>query len=31
MLPMLSNIEAEHHGRIGEAARALLAHDRGLA
>ncbi len=30
MLPLLSNIEAEHHGRIGQAARELLAHDRAL-
>jgi dihydrodipicolinate synthase/N-acetylneuraminate lyase len=31
MLPLLSNLEAEHHGRVSQAARDLLAHDRGLA
>jgi len=31
MLPLLSNIEAEHHARIGQAARDLLAHDNALA
>ena len=31
MLPMLTNIGAEHHARVGEAARALLAHDEALA
>jgi dihydrodipicolinate synthase/N-acetylneuraminate lyase len=30
MLPLLSNIEAEHHGAIRAAANGLLAHDRGL-
>jgi dihydrodipicolinate synthase/N-acetylneuraminate lyase len=30
MLPLLSNIEAEHHGAIRAAASGLLAHDRGL-
>ena len=30
MLPLLSNLEAEHHGRVGQAARELLAHDRAL-
>jgi len=31
MLPMLSNIDPKDHARVGEAARALLAHDRALA
>ncbi|XAH22815.1 dihydrodipicolinate synthase family protein [Xylophilus sp. GW821-FHT01B05] len=31
MLPMLSNIDPADHARVGEAARALLAHDRALA
>jgi dihydrodipicolinate synthase/N-acetylneuraminate lyase len=31
MLPLLSNLEAEHHARVGQAARDLLAHDRALA
>lgn len=31
MLPLLSNIEDQHHGRIGKAARDLLAHDKALA
>lgn len=30
MLPLLSNLEAEHHSRVGQAARELLAHDRAL-
>ena len=30
MLPMLSNIGAEHHERVGAAAQALLAHDQAL-
>ena len=30
MLPLLSNIEPEHHAVIRAAASALLAHDRGL-
>jgi dihydrodipicolinate synthase/N-acetylneuraminate lyase len=30
MLPLLSNIEAEHHAGIRAAASGLLAHDRGL-
>ncbi|MEP6997341.1 MAG: dihydrodipicolinate synthase family protein [Betaproteobacteria bacterium] len=30
MLPQLSNIGAEHHGAIRNAARALLAHDAAL-
>lgn len=31
MLPLLANLEAEHHARVGQAARDLLAHDRALA
>ena len=31
MLPMLSNIGAEHHARVGAAAKALLAFDQTLA
>lgn len=31
MLPLLSNLDAEHHGRVGAAARDLLAFDRKLA
>ena len=31
MLPMLTNIGEEHHAQVGEAARALLAHDEALA
>jgi dihydrodipicolinate synthase/N-acetylneuraminate lyase len=30
ILPPLSNIDADHHGAIRAAARALLAHDRAL-
>lgn len=30
MLPLLSNLEAEYHSRVGQAARELLAHDRAL-
>ena len=30
MLPTLSNVEPEYHDRIGQAARALLAHDKAL-
>jgi dihydrodipicolinate synthase/N-acetylneuraminate lyase len=30
MLPLLSNLEAEHHARVSQAARELLAHDRAL-
>lgn len=31
MLPLLSNLDAEHHAWVGQAARDLLAHDRTLA
>ncbi len=31
MLPLLSNLEPEHHARVGRAARDLLAHDQALA
>jgi dihydrodipicolinate synthase/N-acetylneuraminate lyase len=31
MLPLLSNLEPEHHERVRKAARELLAHDRALA
>jgi len=31
ILPPLSNVDADHHGAIRAAARALLAHDRALA
>lgn len=31
MLPLLSNLEPEHHAAVRAAASALLAHDRGLA
>jgi dihydrodipicolinate synthase/N-acetylneuraminate lyase len=31
MLPMLSNLEAQHHARVKDAALKLLAHDRALA
>jgi dihydrodipicolinate synthase/N-acetylneuraminate lyase len=30
MLPLLSNLEAEHHDAVRQAARELLTHDRGL-
>jgi hypothetical protein len=30
MLPLLSNLEPEHHPRIAEAARALLRADAGF-
>jgi dihydrodipicolinate synthase/N-acetylneuraminate lyase len=30
MLPMLSRLDAEHHGRVRAAASTLLAHDRAL-
>jgi dihydrodipicolinate synthase/N-acetylneuraminate lyase len=31
MLPLLSNLDAEHHARVGAAARDLLAFDKKLA
>jgi dihydrodipicolinate synthase/N-acetylneuraminate lyase len=31
ILPLLSNLDAEHHARVGAAARELLAFDRKLA
>jgi dihydrodipicolinate synthase/N-acetylneuraminate lyase len=30
MLPMLSNLDPEHHGKVRDAAATLLAHDRAL-
>jgi dihydrodipicolinate synthase/N-acetylneuraminate lyase len=31
MLPLLSNLDSQHHARVGQAARDLLAFDRKLA